>query len=205
MTGEKRLTLGQASLLLGVCETTLRHWTDEGMVKAFITPGGHRRYEEADLDAFLRSHHKAQGVKGLVARIEERALQQGMARQYFLARPWYGALGEEQRLQFRERGRRLVELLVLHITHPSRREALLEEARALGEEYGRHLGGLGLPLPEALEVFTLYRSGIVDSALEVLRDRQPVNRRALEAFPRVIGLMDRVLLSLVEAYQKEVP
>jgi excisionase family DNA binding protein len=205
MKQRKRLTLGQASLFLGVSQTTLRHWTDEGMVKAFVTPGGHRRYEEADLEAFLRSHHKAQGVKGLVARIEERALQQGVARQYFLSRPWYGALGEEQRLQFRERGRRLVELLVLYITHPSRQEALLEEARALGEEYGQHLGGLGLPLPEALEAFTFHRSGIVDSALEVLRDRQPVNRRALEAFPRVIRLMDRVLLSLVEAYQKEAP
>ena len=205
MKQKKRLTLGQASLFLGVSETTLRHWTDEGRVKAFITPGGHRRYEEADLEAFLRSHHKAQGVKSLVARIEERTLQQGMARQYFLSRPWYGGLGEEHRLQFRERGRRLVELLVLYITHPSRREALLEEARALGEEYGRHLGGLGLPLPEALEAFTFHRSGIVDSALEVLRDRQPVSIRALEAFPRVIGLMDRVLLSLVEAYQKEAP
>jgi len=201
----KRLTLGQASLFLGISETTLRHWTDEGSVKAFVTPGGHRRYEEADLEAFLRSHRKARGVKSLVARIEEQAHQQGAVRQYFVSRPWYGGLGEEHRLQFRERGRRLVELLALYITHPSRQEALLEEARALGREYGSHLAGLGLPLPEALEVFTLYRSGIVDSALEVLRDRQPVSRRALETFPRVVRLMDRALISLVEAYNKEVP
>jgi len=203
MKQKKKLTLGKASLFLGVSGTTLRHWTDEGRVRAYVTPGGHRRYEESDLDAFMRSRRQARGVKELVARIEERALEQGAARQHFSSMPWYGGLTEQHRLQFRERGRKLVELIVLHTAHPSRQDALLEEARALGGEYGRHLRELGLPLTEALEAFTFQRSGIVDAALEVLEDRQPVNRRALEAFPRVIGLMDRVLLSLVEAYQKE--
>ena len=45
------LTLREASRYLGVSEPTLRRWTDEGLVEAFRTPGGHRRYL---VDALLR-------------------------------------------------------------------------------------------------------------------------------------------------------
>jgi excisionase family DNA binding protein len=59
--GEKRgsaseqdwLTLGQAARFLGVAQSTIRKWSDEGRVPTFYTPGGHRRYRRSDLDAFL--------------------------------------------------------------------------------------------------------------------------------------------------------
>ena len=47
------LTLGQAAKYLGVAQSTIRKWSDQGRVPAFYTPGGHRRYKRADLDAFL--------------------------------------------------------------------------------------------------------------------------------------------------------
>jgi excisionase family DNA binding protein len=47
------LTLGQAARFLGVAQSTMRKWSDQGRVPAFYTPGGHRRYRRADLDAFL--------------------------------------------------------------------------------------------------------------------------------------------------------
>jgi excisionase family DNA binding protein len=47
------LTLGQAAKYLGVAQSTIRKWSDLGRVPAFYTPGGHRRYRRADLDAFL--------------------------------------------------------------------------------------------------------------------------------------------------------
>src|SRR6266480_2289860 len=47
------LTLGQAAKFLGVAQSTIRKWSDVGRVPAFYTPGGHRRYKRADLDAFL--------------------------------------------------------------------------------------------------------------------------------------------------------
>src|SRR4029453_18282538 len=46
------LTLGQAAKFLGVAQSTIRKWSDLGRVPAFYTPGGHRRYKRADLDAF---------------------------------------------------------------------------------------------------------------------------------------------------------
>src|SRR5919204_4873426 len=47
------LTLGQAAKYLGVAQSTIRKWSDGGRLPAFYTPGGHRRYRRADLDAFL--------------------------------------------------------------------------------------------------------------------------------------------------------
>jgi excisionase family DNA binding protein len=47
------LTLGQAAKYLGVAQSTIRKWSDQGRVPAFYTPGGHRRYKRGDLDMFL--------------------------------------------------------------------------------------------------------------------------------------------------------
>ena len=47
------LTLGQAARYLGVAQSTIRKWSDNGRVRAFKTPGRHRRYRRDDLDAFL--------------------------------------------------------------------------------------------------------------------------------------------------------
>jgi excisionase family DNA binding protein len=52
------LTLGQAAKYLGVAQSTIRKWSDGGLMPAFYTPGGHRRFRRRDLDAFLaRSGH----------------------------------------------------------------------------------------------------------------------------------------------------
>jgi excisionase family DNA binding protein len=49
------LTLGEAARYLGVAQSTIRKWSDTGRVRAFYTPGRHRRYRREDLDAFLES------------------------------------------------------------------------------------------------------------------------------------------------------
>src|ERR671928_1523804 len=47
------LTLGQAAKYLGVAQSTIRKGSDQGLVPAFYTPGGHRRFRRRDLDGFL--------------------------------------------------------------------------------------------------------------------------------------------------------
>jgi len=47
------LTLGQAAKYLGVAQSTIRKWSDQGLLPAFYTPGGHRRFRRGDLDQFL--------------------------------------------------------------------------------------------------------------------------------------------------------
>src|SRR5262249_796995 len=47
------MTLGQAARFLGVAQSTIRKWSDQGRVPAFYTPGGHRRFRRGDLESFL--------------------------------------------------------------------------------------------------------------------------------------------------------
>jgi excisionase family DNA binding protein len=47
------LTLGQAAKFLGVAQSTIRKWSDQGRVPAFYTPGGHRRFRRQDLESFV--------------------------------------------------------------------------------------------------------------------------------------------------------
>jgi excisionase family DNA binding protein len=58
------LTLGQAAKYLGVAQSTIRKWSDLGRVPAFYTPGGHRRYRRADLDAFLERSGPGRPARG---------------------------------------------------------------------------------------------------------------------------------------------
>jgi len=58
------LTLGQAATFLGVAQSTLRKWSDQGRVPAFYTPGGHRRYRRRDLEAFLDRSGPGGGTAG---------------------------------------------------------------------------------------------------------------------------------------------
>jgi excisionase family DNA binding protein len=47
------LTLGEAARYLGVAQSTIRKWSDGGRLRAFYTPGGHRRFRRGDLDEFV--------------------------------------------------------------------------------------------------------------------------------------------------------
>jgi excisionase family DNA binding protein len=61
-TGEPDwLTLGQAAKYIGVAQSTIRKWSDQGRVPAFYTPGGHRRYRRGDLDNFLERSGPSSG------------------------------------------------------------------------------------------------------------------------------------------------
>jgi len=51
--GREWLTLGQAAAFLGAAQSTVRKWADKDLLPAFYTPGGHRRFRRADLEAFL--------------------------------------------------------------------------------------------------------------------------------------------------------
>ena len=50
---ERWLSIQAACKLLGVDQSTLRRWSDSGRIPVFRTPGGHRRYREADLQRLL--------------------------------------------------------------------------------------------------------------------------------------------------------
>src|SRR5580698_5639364 len=52
-TEREWLTLGQAAQFLGVAQSTIRKWSDQGRLPAFYTPGGHRRFRRGELATFV--------------------------------------------------------------------------------------------------------------------------------------------------------
>jgi excisionase family DNA binding protein len=61
--GREWLTLGQAAAYLGAAQSTVRKWADGGRLPTFYTPGGHRRFRRADLDAFLAGSRGAPAAR----------------------------------------------------------------------------------------------------------------------------------------------
>ncbi|MDI6687615.1 MAG: response regulator [Desulfobacterales bacterium] len=50
------ITTSKAAGICGVARTTISKWIDEGMLKAFVTPGGHRKIIRQDLIDFLEKN-----------------------------------------------------------------------------------------------------------------------------------------------------
>jgi excisionase family DNA binding protein len=65
------LTLGQAAKYLGVAQSTIRKWSDQGLLPAFYTPGGHRRFRRGDLDSFLARSGKGSRPGPLVLIVDD--------------------------------------------------------------------------------------------------------------------------------------
>lgn len=198
---ERWLTLGQACRMLGIDESTLRRWADNGQVRAFRTLGGHRRFAEADIRELLAGGHDGQRYRELgdltVTRVR-RQLHRSPAREA----AWYTTVDETSRERLRPLGRRLAALAADYLGRRSRRSALLENARELGHEYGRELAASGLPLAQAVEAFIFFRRSLDDATKQASQRHGLSANDALGAYEQVTALADQVLIGLTEAYDR---
>ncbi|MDD5760315.1 MAG: response regulator [Desulfobulbaceae bacterium] len=53
MKDPEYITTSEAGNICGVTRITITRWIDDGLLNAFITPGGHRKIRREDLDRFL--------------------------------------------------------------------------------------------------------------------------------------------------------
>ena len=189
--------------MLGVSEPTLRHWTDQGELEAFITPGGHRRYAEADIVNLLKRKQERQPPEHIAAALKEvMPREHQVAADYLFSTRWYPRLEEAGRRQLRERGGQLLEIVIRYVTEPAQRQQAAAEASAIGREYGLQLSSLGLSVSEAIEAFVLHRVPLLDAASRLLRNRSTISKGTQEALLQVSNLTDQVLLALLKVYQQ---
>ena len=203
MDQQPLVTISEASQILGVSEAALRQWTDEGKIRAFITPGGHRRYAKAELKRFMGSHHRVLGIKDLVIELENTTNLLGeVARTSPSTTVWYNKLSKDSQEDLARLGRSLLNLIVRYVTEPAKREETVELARDVGRGFGETLAKSGLPLINSVEAFILNRYPIMNAATHLLQKREAFTRRVVEAIPLVAQVMDEALVSLVEAHQQ---
>jgi excisionase family DNA binding protein len=194
----------RACEILGVNQSTLRAWTDGGRVPVFLTPGGHRRYREADLRALLEAGGHAPAVEPLAsALLASHARYEQVARQA-LSSPWFERFDAPARRQFRLLGTSMLNLLTTHVsaTSPAERESALARGRELAAEYGEMATRLGLTLAEATEAFLLFRNPVLETVHQWLGQQAPPSRQAGETLSRVNQFMDQVLIAMTAAHER---
>ena len=184
------LSLRDACRLLDVSNTTLRQWADNGYLRVYRTPGGHRRFLRDDVESFANAPEQAQEQSREDA-IEDSALRKirrSLSRNDVVKQSWYQSVEEEGKDRMRLFGRRLLSLLLQESGPRRRRQELLEEARMLGREYGTEMSERGVSLKDTIEAFVFFRTMVLDSTNS-------------GAWNRIIEAADRVLVGMADPYQ----
>jgi len=185
------LSLRDACRQLDVSNTTLRQWADNGFLRVYRTPGGHRRFLRSDVESFANAPEKAQdhvrddAIEGSALR----KIRRRLGRNDVLQQPWYQSVEEEGKVRMRLFGRRLLSLLLQESGARRRRQELLEEAHLLGREYGTEMGERGVILKDTIEAFVFFRTMVLDST-------NP------GSWSKIIEAADRVLVGMADSYEK---
>ena len=183
------LSLRDACRLLDVSNTTLRQWADNGYLRVYRTPGGHRRFLRSDVESFANAPEQAQdqvrddAVEGSALR----KIRRRLGRNDVLQQPWYQSVEEEGKVRMRLFGRRLLSILLQESSARRRRQELLDEAHLLGREYGTEMSERGVALKDTIEAFVFFRTMVLDST----------NRGS---WTRIIETADRVLVGMADSY-----
>ncbi len=188
--------------MLGVDGSTLRRWADSHYVRAFRTPGGHRRFAERDIQELLSGRREDGRRYREVGDLAVTRIRRQLHRRPAQEAPWYATVSDSGRGRLRLLGRRLAALAAEYLGKRTRRSGLLEDARALGREYGRELAALRLPLPQAVEAFIFFRRNLDDATRQAGQRQGATAADAVDAREQVLGLADQVLIGLAEAYEQ---
>ena len=167
-----------------------------------MTPGGHRRYQVADLKKFMSAHQKAVGIKDLVVGLEDtlEPLRE-IARTSLSNKDWYNKLDVESQQRLAGLGRYMLQVIIKYATEPSKREETVKTAHDIGRDFGQTLAKSGLSLTDSVEAFILHRDPIMNATTQLMKRREAFTGRSVEAIPMVGHVMDEALISLVAAHQ----
>lgn len=178
------LRIREATDLLGVSTATLRRWADAGHIHAFTTPGGHRRFDRADVLAMLP--HATRRARPRPAR--DAAPATGPCR--------------EGREALRCEGQRIVELLHASLDAPEHeRQRLVDRAFSIAAGWGRVPGSARLSTRDAVEVLHRLRGPFLrEVAADACRRRlsPAATSRQLIA---VTATMDRLLETCIDSHE----
>jgi len=183
------LSLRDACRLLDVSNTTLRQWADNGYLRVYRTPGGHRRFLRSDVESFANAPEQAQDQQreDAVEGSALRKIRRRLGRNDVLQQPWYQSVEEEGKVRMRLFGRRLLSILLQESSARRRRQELLDEAHLLGREYGTEMSERGVALKDTIEAFVFFRTMVLDST-------NP------GSWARIIETADRVLVGMADSY-----
>ncbi len=197
------LSLQGASRALGVHPSTLRQWADSGKVRAVRTPGGHRRFAESEVRALLEPEPlQPSGAQLLVQSALGRTRLEASGGK-LSEQDWYRRFNETDKAEHRELGRKLLSMVTQYLVQPSDRQAILEEARALGRSYGERALASELSLTEAVRAFLYFHDFLTDGVIQMSKTvGQKVTIDLVSTYQQINVFIDEVMLAMLGVYEK---
>jgi len=202
------LTLSQASRALGVDPDTLRRWADAGKVDVFTTPGGHRRFPRSAIEAMLPRPRAKRALLTALGEPPDRVAAELRKRvrsdlAALSEQEWHARLDERSIQWFRERGRRMGDLLLGYLDTQRRagRGQFVSQAEALGKEYGVEAAKRGLSIAEATQAFLFFRARFMAEIASIARRRTLDADQTATLFEDADRALDGVLVAVVEGHR----
>jgi excisionase family DNA binding protein len=194
------LSLSDAANLLGVHPSTVRNWSDQGVLPVHRTQGGHRRYRRNELELWVQSQ-RANGSNeaSLVVQNALRSTRFQISEGALQAEKWYRRLDEEAREQYRVSGRALLQGLINYLNSDG--EKAFAEAEALGYEYAARGRRYGLSSVDATSALLFFRHVLIESMLNVYEAAAVRSPHAWSDMMRKVSeFTDCILLTMLETY-----
>ena len=197
------LSLGAASRVLGINQATLRSWADQGRIRVYRTPGGHRRFSREDVEAITQSAvvPQAPDRQRDLGDLALRRIRRRLHGRSVEAEHWHEQFDDSSRSRMRLFGRRLLTLTTDYINRRRRRPELLEEARFLGQDYGQEMVSQTLSLEDAMRAFSFFRNFLLDGLQNAL-GTSISSAEVYHTWQQVNLITDEVLESMVRVYQQ---
>ncbi len=183
---EQWLSLQEASERLHVHADTLRQWADRGRIRSYRTPGGHRRFQAADVEALAAQSSPELGLL-LYASVGKARMAASAGR--LASEPWYASFDEASKEKQRELGHDLMRLLIEYAAAPEKKD--VDAIRDLGARYADLALSVGLSLGDAMRAFHLFET-VVQSSVDQL---------SLARSGEVGWFLNEVLIAMVEAFR----
>jgi excisionase family DNA binding protein len=196
------LSLSDAAKVLGVHPSTVRLWSDKGVLPTHKTQGGHRRYKRNEISLWAESYKRSRTssiepermmqevIKTVRMQIVEGRLQ---------TESWYQKLDEDARVQYRMSGRSLFHGLMNYVATDGAEAA--SEAYAIGYEYASRAHRYSLNYVDAARAFLFFRNVLIESVIKVYSDANVPSGRTAGTFGKMHKFTDEILISLLQTYQ----
>lgn len=191
------ISLKDAAEIIGVHPSTVRLWTDKGILPAHRTAGGHRRYKRADVELWAEHARRGGLEPEAIMQSAVRNVRVRIAEGQLEAEAWYQKLDNEARAQYRQSAHSLFQGMMNYISVNGQDAA--SEAHAIGFEYASRARRYQLSYPEAAQAFLFFRNTLIESVVRAYRD---ANVPFDEMLHRMHAFTDDILVSLLQTYQK---
>lgn len=191
------ISLKEAAEIVGVHPSTIRLWSDKGILPVHRTPGGHRRYRRADVELWVEHVRRDSLQPEAIMQTAVRNVRVRIAEGQLQAEGWYQKLDEDARQQYRQSAQALFQGLMSYLAASAHNSA--SEAHAIGFDYASRAHRYNMSYVEAAQAFLFFRNTLIESVAHAYRE---ANVPFDEVLSRMHIFTDEILVSLLQTYQQ---